>query len=74
MKFAQAHRAQLHWFLEVLLEVVGAVHDAAVVDAVAHTEHMANFVHHNLNRTVEDLLVVGHVVLFLKKVFVVAGK
>jgi hypothetical protein len=54
--------------------VVRTVHDAVVVDAMPHPEHMPYFVHHDLDGAVEDLIVVGDIVLLFEEIFVVASK
>lgn len=54
--------------------MVRTVHDTVVVDAMPHPEHMPYFVHHDLDGAVEDLIVVGDIVLLFEEIFVVASK
>lgn len=74
LELAKADRAQLHRLAQVFLQVVGAIHDAVVVDAVPNPEHVANLMHHNLDGAIENLVVVGMIVLLFEEVLVVTSE
>jgi hypothetical protein len=74
LHFPEADAAKVHGFAGTLLQVVAAVHDALVVDAVTHSEHMSHLVGHHSHRAVFYQPVVYLVRLLSKKTLIVAGK